>query len=283
MNTPVTIIIHTLNEEENLPHALDNVIGWANQVCVVDSESTDRTQAIAREKGAELYSRTCTRQGLVDQRNWALSSIPFQNEWVFVLDADEIMEESLKSEVGLITNLNNSSIDGYWCRWKAIFMGRWIKHASMYPTWSLRLFRHRVVRYEQREVNSHPLVSPGRSDYLKNHILHIDHRGFTNYLKRLDEFSTLESRAYYRTIHRTDQSNLFRGSIFGSVTERRRFFKNIFIKLPFRPLIIFSYLYIGRLGFLDGRAGFDFCLWKALIEWSITLKMMEIDSRRKSE
>lgn len=275
MTVPVTVIIHTLNEEINLPHALKSVIGWAEQVCVVDSGSADHTQQIAREMGAELYSRECSRVGLVDQRNWALEIIPFRNDWVFILDADERIEPGLKDEVeGIVVN-DDGSKDGYWCRFKLFFMGKWIRRSSMYPSWSMRLFRHKLVRYEIRDVNSHPLVKPGREGYLQGHIHNEDNRGFSFYLKRLDEFSTLESRAYEKRLRSLGQESLLKGRLFGSRVERRRYLKNLFIRLPFRPLLLFVYLYFVRLGFLDGRAGFDYSLFKAICEWAITVKRIE--------
>lgn len=275
MTVPVTIIIHSLNEEVNIPFALDNVIGWADQVCVMDSDSTDGTQRIVREKGAELYSRSCTREGLVEQRNWALENIPFRNEWVFILDADEHMEDSLKSEVERIVRNDDGGKDGYWCRFKLIFMSRWIKRSSMYPSWSLRLFRHKLVRYERRDVNSHPLVKPGREGYLQEHIHNEDRRGFSYYLRRMDEFSTLEARAYAKRLQGIGQAGLLNGRLFGSRVERRRFLKNLYIRLPYRALLIFLYLYIVRMGFLDGRPGFDYAFFKLASEWATSVKMAE--------
>lgn len=276
MKVPVTIIIHSLNEEVNIPFALDNVISWANQVCVMDSDSTDGTQRIVREKGAELYSRSCTREGLVEQRNWALENIPFRNEWVFILDADEQMEPELQAEVERLIRNDDGTKDGYWCRFKLIFMSRWIKRSSMYPSWSLRLFRHKLVRYEKRDVNSHPLVKPGREGYLQEHILNEDRRGFSFYIKRMDEFSTLEARAYDKRRRTVSQESLLTGRLFGNRAERRRFMKNLFIRLPFRPLLIFVFLYFVRLGFLDGRAGFDYAFFKAACEWAINVKHLEL-------
>lgn len=275
MTVPVTIIIHSLNEEVNIPFALDNVIGWADQVCVMDSDSTDVTQRMAREKGAEVYSRACTREGLVEQRNWALENIPFRNEWVFILDADEHMEDSLKSEVEHIVRNDDGGKDGYWCRFKLIFMSRWIKRSSMYPSWSLRLFRHKLVRYEKRDVNSHPLVKPGREGYLQEHIHNEDRREFSYYLRRMDEFSTLEARAYAKRLQGVDQAGLLNGRLFGSRVERRRFLKNLYIRLPYRALLIFLYLYIVRMGFLDGRPGFDYAFFKLASEWATSVKMAE--------
>lgn len=279
MTVPVAIIIHTLNEEINLPHALNSVVGWAEQVCVVDSESDDATQEIAKRKGAELYSRTCNRDGLVAQRNWALDNLPLRHEWVFILDADESMEDTLKAEVKAIVLNDDGLKDGYWCRFKLMFMGRWVRRASMYPSWSLRLFRHRIVRYEKRDVNSHPLVMPGREGYLKEHILNEDRRGFSYYLKRLDEFSTLEARAYEKRLRGAHDEALLGGRLIGTRAERRRYLKNLFIRLPFKPLLLFVYLYFIRLGILDGRAGFDYAVFKAVAEWAITVKRMEMGAR----
>jgi hypothetical protein len=187
---------------------------------------------------------------------------------VFILDADEAMEDGLKNEVQKIVCADNGSKDGYWCRFKLMFMGRWIRRASMYPSWSLRLFRHNLVRYERRDVNSHPLVRPGREGYLIGHLINEDRRGFSQYQKRLDEFSTLEA-------HAISQESLLSGRLFGTRAERRRYLKNLFIRLPFRPLILFIYLYILRLGMLEGRRGFDYCLLRAVLEWLITVKLLE--------
>ena len=274
MLAPVTVIIHTLNEEVNLPFTLSNVVGWANEIFVVDSQSTDRTVELARAFGVETVSRECSRESLVEQRNWALDNLPIKNEWVFILDADEMMPEELKSEVECLVGESAPGRDGYWCRFRTIFLGRWIKHASMYPSWSLRLFRHKLVRYERREVNSHPLVDRGREGYLGHDLLHEDRRGFYHYVKRLNEFSTLEARAYRSALTRKD-SHLLQGRLFGTPAERRRYLKSVFVKLPMRPAILFFYLYFIRRGFLDGRPGFDYCLYKAVAEWLVSVKMRE--------
>jgi glycosyltransferase involved in cell wall biosynthesis len=283
VGVPVTVIIHTLNEEVNLPYALDNVLGWADQVCVVDSASTDRTREIARERGVELYVRPCTRENLVAQRNWALDNIAISNDWVFILDADEYMEEELKAEVERVVCNDDGTKDGYWCRFKLIFMGRWLRRAGLYPTWSLRLFRHRVVRYERREVNAHPLVQSGREGYLQGHLIHEDRRGFSFDLRRIDEFSTLEARAYQRLLEGGLGAAELPAHFWGNVGNRRRFLKHLFIRLPARPFVIFTYLYIVRLGFLEGRPGLDYAIYKAVCEWATTVKMIESRRMRESK
>lgn len=281
MAVPVSVIICAKNEEVNLPFALANVMGWADQVCVLDADSTDRTQEIARKMGAQVFVRPCTREGLVEQRNWALDNLPLRNEWVFSLDADEYMEEELQNEVEQIVRTDDGTKDGYWCRYKFIFMGQWLRRTGMYPTWVLRLFRHRVVRWERREVNVQPLVRPGREGYLKGHFYNHDRRGFSSDLRRVDEFSTLEARAYARLRKGGPREDQLPARLLGTVGERRRFLKHVFIHLPCRPAVIFLYLYVIRLGFLEGRAGLDYAILKAFSEWATTVKMIE-DRRRQA-
>lgn len=283
MAVPVSVILCAKNEEMNLPFALANVMGWADQVCVLDAGSTDRTQEIAQKNGAELFVRPCTREGLVEQRNWALDNLPLRNEWVFSLDADEYMEEELKAEVEQVVRNNDSTKDGYWCRYKFIFMGRWLRRTGMYPTWVLRLFRHRVVRWERREVNAQPLLKPGRDGYLNGHFCNHDRRGFSSDLRRIDEFSTLEARAYQRLLEGGSRDRELPARLFGTVGERRRFLKHVFIHLPCRPAVIFLYLYVIRLGFLEGRAGLDYAILKAVAEWATTVKIIEARRRRTGQ
>jgi glycosyltransferase involved in cell wall biosynthesis len=280
MTVPVSIIVHARNEATNIPFTLSSVAGWADEVFVVDSESTDGTADVARSHGATVVSRQCERQGLVAQRNWALDTLPFRNEWVFVLDADEYMEDALKVEVERLVRADDPGRDGYWLRFRLIFMGQWIRRASMYPTWSLRLLRHRVVRYEVRSVNSHPRVAAGREGFLDGHVVNYDRKGFTYYMKRIDEFSTLEAIAYEEVLSGSTDRTQVPGKLFGTRAERRRWLKNLFIRLPMRPLVIFLYLYVARGGFLEGQAGFDYCFLKALQEWVVNVKRREVELRR---
>jgi hypothetical protein len=190
------------------------------------------------------------------------------------------MEDDLKAEVERLVQANDPAKDGYWLRFKLIFMGQWIRRASMYPSWSLRLFRHAVVRYEARSVNSHPRVAPGREAFLLGHVVNYDRKGFAHYLKRLDEFSTLEAIAYDEVLAGTMERTQVPGRLFGTRAERRRWMKNLFIRLPFRPLTMFTYLYLMRGGFLEGRAGFDYCFMKGIQEWMVNVKLYETELRR---
>lgn len=274
----LSVIIHTLNEELNLPHAINSVKEWVTEIFVVDSESIDLTQQIALDYNCSLIVRKCNRTSLVEQRNWALENLNFKTDWVFILDADEIVDEQLKNELFYLFNsgkINKKS--AYSCRFKNIFFGKWLRYSSMYPTWTLRLFKHKEIRYELRAVNSHPIINKNNHAFLEGHLLSIENKNFTSYLNRIIEFSDLESRAYKSVLSGEHNGiKLVKGKLFGTTQERRRYFKNLFIKLPGRPFLIFIYLYFIRLGFLDGRQGLNWALFKFFAEWSTSMRLLEI-------
>jgi len=141
MKIPISVLILTRNEEVNIGQALENVCGWADQVFVVDSYSTDKTLDIARTMGAEIVQNPW--HGYAAQKNWALDNLNFRNEWVFVLDADELLSDELKQEVAEIVAAGGRGYDGFYIKWRLIFYGQWIRHSGWYPGWGLRLFKHK--------------------------------------------------------------------------------------------------------------------------------------------
>ena len=103
MKIPLSAVILTKDEEVNLSRCLERMAGWADQVFVVDSGSSDRTVEIAREAGATVVEHPF--ENYVAQRNWALRNLPFKNEWVLFIDADEYPTEELKREIGKVVTL----------------------------------------------------------------------------------------------------------------------------------------------------------------------------------
>src|SRR5207244_3128970 len=119
---------------------------WADEIFVVDSQSTDETAQIAERYGAKVvqfhFNGTWPKK-----KNWALENLPFANDWVFILDADEVLPPSAEKEfAGAIANVGK--IAGYWINRRFFFLGRWLRH-SYYPNWNLRLFRHSLGHYEK--------------------------------------------------------------------------------------------------------------------------------------
>ena len=277
MAPPVSVLIPTLDEEVNLPDCLASV-AWADQVFVVDSFSRDRTIAIARERGAhvvqhefESYSR---------QKNWALETLPFRHEWVLIVDADERVTPELRAE--LETVLAAPRHEGYYVNRRFIFLGTWIRHAGWYPSWNLRLFRHRLGRYDDREVHEH-VVLDGRAGYLQHDLLHQDRRGLEAYIARHNRYSTLEASARFKAeCNAIDRAQL-PVSLLASPVQRKRYLRErVWPKIPLKPLALFVYMYVIRRGFLDGRAGLALCVFHAFQEFMVGLKLAELRRSRSA-
>lgn len=253
----VSIVIHTKNEETNIPYLLRSIAGKFEQVFVVDAGSTDRTKEICGEFEVEFVQIEGDRSTLVKQRNWALNNLPFENEWVFILDADEQMTEELFAEISSLFSAGGppDDVDAYLVRYKEIIFGRWVKRAGFYPNWGIRLIRQRVVRHETRAVNSSLKADPDRTRRLMKHFIHDDKRGYSAYIKRLASVSLIEAQTVSEIYDKdTDQ---IEGKMFSSdPLRRRRALKKLFYRLPGRPLIIFVYLYVVRGGFLEGWPGY---------------------------
>jgi len=271
MSAGVSVLVPTLDEELNLPECLRSV-EWADEVFVVDSFSQDRTVELARSSGAtvvqhafESYSR---------QKNWALDTLPFRNDWVLILDADERATSGLRCEIE--ATLRNTDYAGFYVNRRFIFLGAWIRHAGWYPSWNLRLFRHRLGRYDDREVHEHVVLN-GAAGYLRNDLLHLDRRGLEAFVARHNRYSTLEAAARFKTERDAPDRARLPLSLLASPVQRKRFLRErIWPRVPAKPLALFVYMYLVRRGFLDGRAGLALCVFHAFQEFMVGLKLAEL-------
>lgn len=271
----ISIVIPTFNEEINLPHALRSVVGWADAVFVVDSESRDRTRDIAQSMGATVVVQKWL--GYAKQKNWALDNLPIRTDWVFILDADELILPDLREELCAVAGrpVESTPESGFYINRYFIFLGRRIRHCGFYPSWNLRFFKRGRARYEEREVHEHMIVD-GPSGYLKGHMEHNDRRGLELYMSKHNTYSTLEAREIHR-LEKSGQTDQIAARFFGNPLERRRWIKSrIYPRLPAKWLFRFLWMYVLKLGFLDGVAGLRFCLFMTAYELLIGLKLTEL-------
>ena len=175
--TPLSVVIPTFNEALNLEDCLAGVCGWAQEVIVLDSLSTDRTAEIAAGIGARVVKHPY--EGPAYQKNWALDNLKLSHEWVLFLDADERVPLELRREISDILAANGEGFDGYYLNRRFIYYGKWIRHCGWYPSWNLRLFKHRMGRYEARDVHEHVLLN-GKAGYCKRDLIHEDLRDMTD-------------------------------------------------------------------------------------------------------
>ncbi len=271
---PITVVILTYNEERAIGDCLDSVIPYFSEVIVLDSFSEDDTQTIATDKGVCVVQRVF--DNYASQRNFGLNTIEKENEWVFFLDADERLSRDVVDELfNLIDNeaLNNCSL--YRLRRKDHFLGRWLRRTSGYPTWFGRLCKVGEVSVE-RAINEEYLTE-GRVGLLKSHIMHFPFlKGVHHWVERHNKYSTMEAER----LHQTETSITWKDIFNRDPGIRRIEHKKIFYSLPGRPFIGFIYLYLVRLGFLDGYPGFVFCLLRAYYEFLIGLKQAEKAHKR---
>jgi glycosyltransferase involved in cell wall biosynthesis len=268
---PVSVLIPTLDEEVNLPACLDSV-AFADEIFVVDSFSSDRTVDIARARGVNVVQHAF--ESYSRQKNWALDTLPFRNEWVLIVDADERVTPELEHE--LAATIAHPTRTGYYVNRRFIFLGRWIRHAGWYPSWNLRLFRHALGRYDDRDVHEH-VVLQGEAGYLRYDLLHDDQRGLDAYIARHNRYSTLESLARRKAeCDAADRARL-PVSLLASPVQRKRFIRErIWPSVPCKPLALFVYMYVLRRGFLDGAPGLALCVFHAFQEFMVGLKLSEL-------
>jgi glycosyltransferase involved in cell wall biosynthesis len=279
---PISVITPVLNEEANLPDCLASV-AWADQVFVVDSQSTDRTCEIAEERSANVV-QFHYEPGGPRKKNWALDNLPFRNEWVLLLDADERITPELRAEIER-EFCRGPRYDGYYLNRKQIFLGKWLRHGGNYPSWNLRLLRADLGRYETLatedlasagdvEVHEH-VVLDGAAGYLREPMLHLDFKDLSRWIDRHNRYSTWDARVRRHLLNGQEFSSAIPARLFGNAVQRKRWLKRLWVRLPFRPLLRFAYMYVWRAGFLDGRAGLIYCVLKAVQEFHINCKMYE--------
>jgi hypothetical protein len=194
-----------------------------------------------------------------------------------MVDADERVPQDLAAEISSQVAAAHPDTVMFRIRRKDFFLGRWLKRSSGYPTWFGRLVRIGRVRVE-REVNEE-YIPDGDCEYLISHLHHFPfNRGIAYWFERHNRYSSMEAIAKM-ALH---AEPLASGGLFmGDPIARRRTLKRLLYRMPLRPLIVFLYLYVIRLGILDGRPGFYFSRMRAVYEFLIDAKVLETKRRRR--
>ena len=273
---PVSVVIPIKNESANLPRCLASV-AWAGEIFVVDSQSNDGSEEMAKAHGARVvqfeFNGTWPKK-----KNWALENLPFAYEWVLILDADEVLPTGAEAEFrAAITGAGETA--GFWINRRFMFMGRWLRHAY-YPNWNLRLFRHSLGRYEKltgvetasgdNEVHEHVLVQ-GPTRRLQ---VEMDHHAFPSvevFVEKHNRYSNWEARVALAAENTSSDSRLQLAGV-----AHRRKLKRFAQRLPFRPLLRFLYVYLWQGGILDGRAGYYFARLHGFYEFLSVAKTYEL-------
>ncbi len=270
----LAVIILTFNEEANLPAALDSVCGWASEVYVVDSFSTDRTVDIALERAAEGVRVVQHKfEDYSQQWNWALTHLPIRAAWTLKLDADERCTLAFKLEVESQLAGAPADVAGVFFRRRLIFMGTPISGAGTSDAYVLHLWRTGQARFEDRAVNEHALVN-GEVVYLHNTVEHHNTKSLSDWLDKHNRYTSLEALSLIEGNVVGDVSP----RLFGRDDQRRIWLRSMYYRVPCRfavAMAYFLYRYVWKLGFLDGEAGFHLCFLQVAFRYITDLKVCE--------
>lgn len=278
----VSALVLTFNEETNIAACLES-LRWASEVFVVDSFSTDATVKIAESMGARIYRHAF--ENCASQWNWALDNLPFANEWVLVMDADERVPQSLREEIVRALVGPTQEYSGYYLSFRNWFMGRWLRHGGLYPTWVLRLFRRSAGRFGRHGVSEHVMLD-GRAGYLQCPFEHCDSKPLSDWIQKHNRYADLEAEEYLREKSAASQEGAsIPARARGSQAQRKHWVKlKVWNRLPLliRPFLFFFRNYFIKGGFLDGREGFIYhVLWSFWVRFLIDVKILERQRLRR--
>lgn len=244
-------MIPVLNEEKNLPKCLDALSCFPTKI-VVDSGSTDLTRDICISRGVELVSFAWDGK-FPKKRNWFLDNTPINTEWVFFIDADEVVTEAFTSE--LAEKLDRGDVEGFLIYYENYFMGRSMRFGI--PQRKLAIFKKKY-RFEKielegtsefdMEIHEHPvgLTKVGR---LTSRIEHDDFKGLSHFIHKHRIYAEWECERYF-SINESNSLNFRQRIKYGLV--RRWYFSWSYFFVD----------YILYLRILDGRSGFLYSKYK---------------------
>jgi glycosyltransferase involved in cell wall biosynthesis len=246
----LSVVIITFNEEKNIGRCLDSVKDIADEVVIVDSFSTDKTEEICRSKGAHLVQHKF--DGHIEQKNWAITQAKFP--YVLSLDADEALSDELKKSILAVKN--NWTKDGYYMNRLTNYCGKWIHHSGWYPDRKLRLWDSRKGKWGG--INPHDKYEMSEGDkatgFLRGDILHYSYYSVEDHYKQVEKFSGISAMALQKQNSKISYPMVFLKTGF-------KFFRNYFLKL----------------GFLDGKYGFIVCKISARETYLKYLKLYHLN------
>jgi glycosyltransferase involved in cell wall biosynthesis len=223
---PVSATVIAKNEADDIGDALKS-LAWADEIVVVDAESTDDTVAIARQFTNRVYVRAWT--GYVDQKNYAAGLAT--HDWIFSLDADERVPGELSAEIRQVLG-SEPKMQGFRMPRVSFYLGRWVRTTDMYPDYQLRLYNRRHAQWDGLHVHESVKVKAGRVGYLKHELQHHPYRNLSEHLIRMDRYTSLAARQMFEKGRRATR-----------------------VELLFHPPVAFARNYLLKGGFRDGKPG----------------------------
>ncbi|MGB5975227.1 MAG: glycosyltransferase family 2 protein [Nodosilinea sp.] len=265
-----SIFILTYNEERDVAACIESAL-LSDDVIVVDSCSSDRTQAIAAQYPVRFVEHPFISHGR--QRTWMLENVLYRHDWAYVLEADERMTPELFAECLEVIAKGDKA--GYYAAERVMFMGRWIRRSTQFPRYQLRLLQRGKVWFDDYGHTEREVVD-GPTGFLRATYPHYTcSKGLSRWVDKHNRYSTDEAAETLRQLEqgRVNWRALVQGE---SEVERRRALKDLSLRLPLRPLARWLYMMFILGGWRDGRAGLAWCTLQAFYEYLIVLKVREL-------
>lgn len=247
----VSVNIICKNEEKNIKDCLKSV-QWADEIVVVDGESSDNTVEIAKRYTDKVFTNKW--EGFAKQRSFALAKST--KDWVLVLDADERCSPELKDEILSSLKSNDLVFKGFKLPRRNFFLGKWIKHGGWYPGYQMRLFNRDNVTVSDRLVHEGYEIN-GETGTMKSDIIHYTVQSVFEFMNRVNGYSNMQAEEKYKN---------------GNIG-----FTAIFIQ----PLKSFVVQYIFKGGFRDGIHGLMVFNFDAITRMLTYMKIWELQNKEK--
>ena len=249
----LSAVIITLNEERNIGRCIESLSGIADEIVVVDSGSTDKTESICRSYGVKYIHHTF--EGYAHQKKFAVSQC--SNEYILSLDADEALSPELKNSI--IALKDNWERDGYSFNRLTNYCGKWIHHCGWYPDRKLRLFKKDKGKWMGSNLHEgFELNDPQNNNRLKGNLLHYSYYTIEDHIKQLNKFTEIAAAGDYNDGKRSS-----------------------LIHILVKPAFRFIRDYFFHLGILDGYYGYVICKISSHASFIKYVKLYEIQKRKK--
>ena len=255
----LSIVLATFNEESNIKNCLNSVKELADEIIIVDGNSTDKTREIAKVMGVKVYQRANVA---IFHKNKQLAVEKAKGEWILQLDADERVTKKLKSEIRKEIKKKDNFYDGYYLPRKNWFLGKFLTKGGQYPDYVIRLFRQGKGKFPAKTVHEQIKIK-GSVGYLKNPLIHLADPAFSRYLERFNRYTSLDA----------------------TLLHKQKVKPSIWLGIQFfllKPIWWFGLTFLRHKGFVDGFPGFLFAFMSSLRFPVTFIKLWELNQRQSN-
>lgn len=274
----ISVIVYTKNEAQDLPGCLMS-LSWSDDIHVYDSGSSDETEFVARKFGVNFIQKKYANDAPFGgdesaHRCWGLRNIKFKYPWVYHSDADERTTPELVQAMKQAVSTSGDCV-AFRVKRRDYLDGRWLKYVTPSP-FNVRLFKPEKIRYDR--LTNPVIVVDGLVGDIPHYFDHFPFsKGMSHWVAKHNHYSSLEAEQIIQNKIQGCEFSVSKAFFCNDQNERRFHQKELFYRLPMRPLFMFFLVYFGKFGFLDGRAGFKFAILRSIYEYFIVHKVRELE------